>query len=122
MRKALVLVVVALLFGGMAYAETVTWTNPTVYTDNQVIPPAKAAQLSTEIQYKTTGSYLTFGIATGGATTFSSSYVTQPGATSTWRARSISVLDNNATSVWSGEVSFTRPFQTPAPGVILDVR
>ena len=114
---------VMLLFGVRVDAETVTWTNPTTYTDNTtLIPPAKAAQLSTEIQYRTGASFIAFGTATGGASSFVAPYVTTGGATSYWRIRSISVADNNAMSVWCPEYTFIRPFQVPAPGQVLGVQ
>ena len=116
-------VIAMLLFGMRVDAETVTWTNPATYTDNTSIPPAKVAQLSTEIQYRIgAGSFTTFGTATSGASIFAAPYVTAGGATSYWRARSISVADNNATSAWSPEYTFNRPFQTPAPGQVLGVQ
>lgn len=117
---------VILLFGTgvqRSGAETATWTNPSTYTDNTTIPPAKQAQLSTEIQYRIgAGAFTTFGTATGGASTFAAPYVTPGGGISYWRVRSISVADNNATGSWSGEYTFNRPFQVPGTGQVLDVR
>lgn len=123
MKKLLVLLALFVLAANSnAFAEIVTWSNPTTYTDNSAIPSVKAAQLQTEIQYRTGATFNTFGTATGGATTFSAPYVTAPGATSYWRLRTISPLDNNATGAWSAEYPFARPFQTPGAGQVLDVR
>jgi len=108
-------IIVMLAFGIRVEAETVAWVNPTTYADGSLLPPAKAALLSTEIQYKIgTGAYTAFGIAVGGASTFAASpYVTPGGSTSNWRLRSISVADNNSTSVWSPDYPFARAFQAP---------
>lgn len=106
--------IVMLAFGIRVEAETVTWSNPSTYTDGSAIPAAKKAQLSTEIQYKLgAGSYTPFGTATGGASTFVAPYVTPGGGTSYWRLRSISVGDNNSTSAWSTDYPFARGFQAP---------
>ena len=113
---------VMLSFGIGVNAETVNWSNPTMYTDNTTIPPAKQAQLSTELQYRIGASFSPFGTATGGASVFTAPYVTTPGGTSYWRARSISVADNNSTSAWSQEYTFVRPFQVPAQGQVLGVQ
>ena len=126
MKKLLVLLAlfVAVLSSSVprVIAETVTWQNPTTYTDNSAIPAAKQAQLSTEIQYRMGATFLPFGTATGGAETFAAPYVTAPGTSSYWRIRSISVADNNSTGAWSGEHTFSRPFSVPGAGQVLDVR
>jgi hypothetical protein len=120
---AVIAVIVMSLFGVRVDAETITWTNPTTYTDLSLIPVATRAQLSTELQYRIgAGAFTPFGTATGGATTLSAPYVTGGGGTSYWRVRSISVADNNATSAWSPEYTFVRPFQVPAPGQLLLVQ
>jgi hypothetical protein len=120
MKKILVLL--ALFVALPALAETINWTNPTTYTDSTPIPANKAAVLQAEIQYRTTGAFTPFGTTTGGATTFTAPYVTAPGATSYWRIRAISPLDNNATSAWSPDYPFVKPFQTPGAGAIMSVQ
>ena len=123
MKKLLVLLALFVLVMSTAVlAEIITWSNPTTYTDNSAIPAAKQAQLSTEIQYRTGATFVPFGTATGGVTTFAAPYVTPPGTTSYWRARSISIADNNSTRAWSPEYPFVRPFQIPTAGQVLDVR
>lgn len=121
MRKIVLLVTILLLPYSIGIAETVTWTNPTTYTDGSAIPSSKISQLSTEIQYRIPpGTYTPFGTATGGATTFAAPYVTPGGGTSYWRVRSISVADNNSTSAWSADYPFVRPYQAPvAPSPVL---
>jgi hypothetical protein len=118
-----IVAIVILSFGIRVEAETVAWENPSTYTDNTAIPVAKRALLSTEIQYRIPpGTYVTFGSTTGGASTFSAPYVTPGGVTSYWRMRSISVADNNATSVWSADYPFVRAYQAPAAGSVLSVQ
>lgn len=113
--KRILILVLALFVALPALAETITWGNPTTYSDGSSIPSANRSQLSTEIQYKTgTGSYTTFGIATNGASTLTGAYVTPYGQSSTWRARSISVADNNTVSAWGPEVPFVRGYPAPA--------
>ena len=117
-----IIVLLALFVAAPAIAETINWTNPTTYTDSTPIPANKAAVLQAEIQYRTGVTFTTFGSTTGGATTFTAPYVTPSGTTSYWRIRAISPLDNNATSAWSPEHPFVRPFQTPGAGAIQSVQ
>jgi hypothetical protein len=122
-RFIIALLILTVVFSARIDAETVTWINPTTYTDNTVIPTAKQSLLSTDIQYRIgAGSWVNFGTALNGAATFNAPYITTPGGTSYWRLRSISVADNNSTSVWSPEYTFVRPFQVPGPGQVQDVR
>lgn len=120
---AAVALIVMMSFGIRVNAETVTWSNPTTYIDNTSISPTNAAQLRTNLQYRIgAGSWTAFGTATGGASTLVAPYVTPGGGTSYWRAQTVSPLDNNATSAWSPEYTYVRPFQVPGAGQVLGVQ
>ena len=122
MKRFLIALAALVMIVSVGYTETVTWTNPTQYTDGVTIPAAKQAQLSTEVQYRTGATFSPFGTATLGASTFTAPYVTGAGATSYWRIRSISVADNNSTGAWSVESPFVRAYQVPGAGVIQSVQ
>jgi hypothetical protein len=80
---------IALLFGSSsgALAETVGFTKPTTYDDATTIAPAESALMQTSIEYRVlpSSTWVTFGTATGGASSLILPYVTHGNVRRVWR-------------------------------------
>lgn len=118
---------IALTFGisSGAMASSITWDNPTTYTDATPISAAAQATLTTKIYYSTTST----GCATGalfqtvlnGATLLTGTLpVTTKGSTTYYCATS-TIPAEGQESARSPAVSYTVPFVAPSAPVIINI-
>lgn len=109
-----------------AWASTITWDNPTAYTDSSPISAAAQATLTTKIYYATTSA----GCATG------TLFQTVLNGLKTWTGGALPVTTKGSTTYYCATstipaegqesdkcpaVSYTVPFVAPSAPVIINI-
>jgi hypothetical protein len=97
-------------------AETLTWTNPTQYTDGSAISPEDQAKLKTHIYWstKSDSGWVEFAVVENGANTWAGQLPANRGVTAYYTLRS--ELNGLLSDYMSPSVSYVRPFiPTKAP-------
>ena len=107
----------ALLVAGHSYAATVTWTNPTAYTDGTPMPASDIA--STVVEWSATQAFtaqLGSVIVNGAATSTTAAPDPAPGATLCYRARTTAIASKGGGQSAPSNVSCkTGAFPPPNP-------
>lgn len=124
MKKILVLLVL-LTIPALSQAATISWDNPTTYTDATPIPTAAQATLTTKIYYATTAAGCATGtlfqtVLNGAQTWVGTLPVTAKGSTTYYCATS-TIPAEGQESAKSAAVSYTVPFVAPSAPVVINI-
>lgn len=111
-------VAVAMLSAGSALGQTVTWTNPTTYTDNTAISAAAQATITTRLFYDVDqlGTPTLFATVTNGVTTWTGALPTAcaaKGFTCYYTATASIPAEGDVQSAYAPYVSYTVPYVAP---------
>jgi len=110
--KRLALITIMLGLATAAWAETISWTLPTQYTDNTAISPADQAQIVTNLYVNGTK----FASSAPGATSWTGTLPLARGVPGTYTATAVL---HGVESAPSPGVTYTVPFiPTKSPGAL----
>jgi hypothetical protein len=111
-RWAIAFVLISMFVAIPAFPATLTWTAPTLYTDNTAIPAAKIATITYTPAYGSSASGpWTAGTATAAGAT--SAVVPDPASGTTRYYTVQATLDGQTSGYATPPVSKTAPFLTP---------
>ena len=107
--KKIILVFLFLIVPTLAFSETITWTNPTEYTDGSPISSQDQAALKTHIYWGTSanGPWTEFALVENGANTWSGKLPAARGQLAYYTLKSEL---HNLLSDYCTPVSYTVPF------------